>query len=202
MPDGRTAVRDNPRMGTALRAAAVAALTVLAAGCATTVAGTGTVAADARAPVGTTATPSPTPGPTPSPTATPSPTPRPTASPTPGPTRDPLAVTRFWSGTWRGTVLQPGSTIPRWTAEVALPFGAVRGRFEIQGQCSGYADVIAISGTKLVLLEEITSDPSGTCADRGTVELVRIGGRDDQVRIVWTDIAQAANSGTGTLKRV
>jgi hypothetical protein len=166
-----------------------AAVVVVLAACTVSVDGSGRPdAAGTVAPTTTRAPMSPLPPPTvpPGPKVTPAP-------------RNPLAVPAHFGGTWRGTVEQPGSSIPRWIAVVTISAGAVQGSFTIEDHCSGFADVVAVSGTKLVLLEEITSDPSGTCADRGVVELVPAG--KNRLRMRWVDSGQDTNVATGILTR-
>lgn len=179
-----------------IRVALLVAAALTVAACTATVDGTGRAADGVT---GSTTGPSTATRPPTSPIPPPTVPPAPTSPKVTRPPADPLAVPPVFGGTWRGTMNQPGSLIPRWTAVIAFSIGDVRGSFSIQGFCSGFADVVAVSGTKMVIQEQITSDPSGKCADLGVVELVPAG--KDRVRARWVDGAQSTNVATGTLTR-
>jgi hypothetical protein len=130
---------------------------------------------------------------------TPGPTPTPRATPAPLPTTPALAVPAAFSGTWRGPMTQPRAALQHWTAVLALPAGGPGGSFQVRGYCTGTALLVAAEATRLVLLEVIRSDPSGRCANSGTVELTRVGG--GRLRMTWVDSAVRTNRATGVLSR-
>jgi hypothetical protein len=176
------------RMGVDVRLAAVAA--VLVAGCTTTVAGEGQLAAEALLPATTT-----TAAPTSAPATTPAPTT--TAAPT-TPSKPPNTIQAPFAGTWSGPVRQPTGVIPRWTAVLSLPAGRPAGTFSIAGVCRGPALVVSAARTKLVLREIISSDPTSRCAASGTITLVPSGGR---LRMTWVDADHPTNKASGVLTK-
>jgi hypothetical protein len=175
------------RMGAGVRLAAV--VLVLAAGCTTTVAGEGQLAAEALAPAPTT-TSAPTSA---APTAAPSTTAAPTT-----PSAPPDTIPASFAGTWSGPVRQPTGTIPRWTAVLSLPAGRPAGTFTVAGICRGPALVISAARTRLVLREIISSDPTSRCAASGTITLVPSGGR---LRMTWVDADHPTNKASGVLSK-
>lgn len=175
------------RLGPAVGFAAAA---VLLAGCSSTVAGQGALAPEALTPVERTPveqTSAPTPTGTPGPTPTTAPAPR---LPT---------VPAGFAGSWQGPVTQPGSTIPRWTAQLRLTGGRREGVFVIAGHCRGTTAVLASARTRLVLQEVVSSDPGNVCAASGTITLAPSG--DGRLRFRWVDRDRSDNVATGLLRR-
>ncbi len=176
----------------------------LLGGCAETVAGRGALqegpfpgrpsAGPGTAGPGTPAPPSPpTPAPTPTPTRTVTATPAPPRTPPPG------TVPAEFAGTWTGPVTQPRSAIPRWTARLVLARGRRSGTFVVSGFCRGSMTLLAVSRTRLVAREVISSDPQNRCAASGTVTLRRTAA--DRATMRWVDSDHPDNVASGTLTR-
>jgi hypothetical protein len=190
------------------RIAASAGCAVLLAGCSAQIAGTGTLAADARPPAAGPSGAAPTgPAATPRPTAlttTQPPVPPPTTGPgsttgSAAPSPRPGTIPAAFAGVWTGVAAQPGSTLPSWTARLVLPAGGTAGTFAVGTFCLGRVTVQAASQTRLVAREVIVSDPSDRCAEAGTITLDRTDA--NQVRMRWVDATRADNTASATLSR-
>ena len=86
-----------------------------------------------------------------------------------------LVPRRGFAGTWTGPVTQPRSAIPRWTAMLVLARGGRSGTFVVSGFCRGSMTLLAVSRTRLVAREVISSDPQNRCAASGTVGVPPVG---------------------------
>jgi hypothetical protein len=169
----------------------VVACAVLAAGCVSHVAGTGTYAAGAGPPT-TTPAAEPTTPPASAPVA-------PTSTAVPAPSAPPSSVPAVFAGTWTGQANQPGSVLPRWNAVLVLTEGRPLGTFTVVGFCSGVIAVHTADQTRLVGREIITSDPQNTCAASGTLTVLRTG--PDRANLRWVDDTHADNVATAILTR-
>jgi hypothetical protein len=106
----------------------------------------------------------------------------------------------WYGGTWVGAADQPHGVVTHWTARLTFPATGGDGTFAFPTLgCSGTL-VVTVAGPSAVLAnEQVTSNPSGLCAPRGLLALVKSG--SNAMDMAWQDAAHKNNVAVGRLTR-
>ncbi|HST83640.1 MAG TPA: protein kinase [Kineosporiaceae bacterium] len=109
-------------------------------------------------------------------------------------------VPEAFDGTWKGIGFQPSGRVKSWTVEIKLREGKTTGRMKLpEIGCSGNLTVTSASGNELQLVAQMDDNPKRACADRGLVQLTRMG--SSALRFHWEDAADSTNQANGILSK-